>query len=228
LVTLLVKEDIYPLIAPLLPPEVMVKPVSDYRTALELRFDALAVGPGLGFACEGEVMHLLCAFTGPAVVDADALTMLGRQGLAAVPAMPGPRLLTPHPGEMNRLIVGRGEWQGLGRRNLAEAVASAMPGHVCLYKGARTVIAQAGEPTLFNSTGHPGMATGGMGDALTGVCAGWLGQGVSAYRAASLGAWISGRAAERCAGVGSEESVLPTDVLDHVGAALSDLRHGGF
>jgi ADP-dependent NAD(P)H-hydrate dehydratase / NAD(P)H-hydrate epimerase len=224
LVTLVVKEELYPLMAPLLPPEVMVKPVADFRAAVDLKLDAMAVGPGVGFADEGAVMDLLAHFTGPAVVDADALTMVARQGLDSVRRMRGTRLLTPHPGEMIRLTAARADWQGLNRRMLAESVAAALPGHVCLYKGARTVIAQAGERTLFNTTGHPGMATGGMGDALTGVCAGWLGQGVSAYRAAALGAWLNGRAAELCGMSAAEESVLPSDVLQHLGVAMAMVR----
>ena len=95
-----------------------------------------------------------------------------------------------------------------------------------LLKGSRTVVAEAGHPLSYNTTGNPGMATGGMGDVLTGVCAALLGAKLAPRDAARLGAWLCGRAAEIaiCNGQASEESLLPTDVLDHLGAAFRELR----
>ena len=95
-----------------------------------------------------------------------------------------------------------------------------------LLKGARTIVAERGRPLSYNSTGNPGMATGGMGDVLTGVCAGLIAQGLSLYDAARVGAWACGRAAEMAVfeGAESEESLLPRDVLDHLGAAFNELR----
>jgi NAD(P)H-hydrate epimerase len=95
-----------------------------------------------------------------------------------------------------------------------------------LLKGARTIVGHRGKPLSFNTTGNPGMATGGMGDVLTGVCAGLMGQGLSPYDAARLGAWLCGRAAERAIfqGSASEESLLPSDVLANLGAAFNELR----
>lgn len=226
LVTLLVKEEVYPLLVTTLPPEIMVKPVADYREALDMRFDALAVGPGLGFGAEAEILDVLRDATAPAVIDADALTMAAKFGLEAVRAMPGARLLTPHPGEMSRLITAHPEWRDLPRRALAEAVAAELPGHVCLLKGARTVIACQGAATLFNSTGHPGMATGGMGDVLTGVCAAYIGQGLALHQAAGVGAWLCGRAAEIASLGQAQESVLPTDVIRCLGRAWGELLEG--
>ena len=82
-------------------------------------------------------------------------------------------------------------------------------------KGSRTIVAEHGRPLSYNTTGDPGMATGGMGDVLTGVCAGLLGQGLSLYDAARVGAWLCGRAAEIAIfnGNQSEQSLLPRDVL---------------
>jgi len=87
-------------------------------------------------------------------------------------------------------------------------------------------VAKRDRPLSNNTTGNPGMATGGMGDVLTGVCAGLAGQGLSLYDAARLGAWVCGRAAEiaifwRGA---SEESLLASDVLDHLGDAFNELH----
>jgi NAD(P)H-hydrate epimerase len=222
LVTLLVRQDAYPLLAVSMPPEVMVAPVSDYRQALDGGFDVLAIGPGLGFDAEDEILDVICTANIPAVVDADALTTMAKAGFDALRTMQGPRLLTPHPGEMRRFTQHRPEWRNMPRRELAEAFAAELPGHVCLLKGARTVIAKVGESTCCNTTGHPGMATGGMGDTLTGVCAALLGQGIPVHHAAGTGAWICGRAAERAALEMAEEAVLPTDVAAHIGAAWRD------
>jgi NAD(P)H-hydrate epimerase len=95
-----------------------------------------------------------------------------------------------------------------------------------LLKGSRTIVAEAGLPLSYNTTGNPGMATGGMGDVLTGVCAALLGAKLLPDSAARLGAWLCGRAAELAIfnGTASEESLLPGDVLDHLGAAFRDLR----
>src|SRR5260370_42646402 len=87
-----------------------------------------------------------------------------------------------------------------------------------LLKGSRTIVAEHGRPLSYNTTGNPGMATGGVGDVLTGVCAGLLGQGLSLYDAARVGAWLCGRAADIAIfnGNQSAESLLPRDVLDHL------------
>ena len=83
------------------------------------------------------------------------------------------------------------------------------------------------KPLSYNSTGNPGMATGGMGDILTGVCAGLVGQGLSLYDAARLGAWACGRAAEISIfrGQASEESLLPRDVLNYLGEGFNELHN---
>ena len=211
LVTLLVKEDVYPLLATRVPPEVMVKIVKDYREILEMRFDALAIGPGLGFEHETEVLDVIRESKAPTVIDADAITMIAKNDFESA----GPRLLTPHPGEMLRLKP-----EQATRHDWAAKWAHSHPGHTLLLKGARTVIATAGEPTLYNTTGHPGMATGGMGDVLTGVCAALAGQGMPLHHAAGLGAWACGRAAEIAALEMAQLSVLPSDVIEQLGAAF--------
>ena len=93
-----------------------------------------------------------------------------------------------------------------------------------LLKGARTIVAERGRPLSYNSTGNPGMATGGMGDVLTGVCAGLIGQGLSLYDAARVGAWSCGRAAEIAIFEHgeSEQSLLPRDVTENLGGAFGE------
>lgn len=230
LVNLIVKEDVYPIVAAKAPPEVMVKPVSDYRDVLSAPFDALAIGPGLGFASQDEVLEVIRDAGVPAVIDADALTMLGSGHLDKLASAKSARLLTPHPGEMARLIAAHPEWRGLDRRRLAEAFVSEHPRATVLLKGARTVIASSGQPTGFNTTGDPGMATGGVGDVLTGLCAALIGQGVGCHDAACLGAWLSGRAAEITIRDGgqSSESLIAGDGAAFLGRAFQDLKAGVF
>jgi NAD(P)H-hydrate epimerase len=224
LTTLLVKEDVYDLLAARMPPEVMVKCVDDYREALELKADALAVGPGLGFEHEDEILDVLREAKQPCIVDADAITMLSRN-LDVMDAMNGrPRLLTPHPGEMQRILDGFPGWHGMDRRTLAERFVKNVPKRTLLLKGARTVIATAGETTLFNTTGHPGMASGGMGDVLTGVCTAFAAQHVLLHHAAALGAWLCGRAAE----LAGFHPICASDVAAHLGLAMADAANESF
>jgi NAD(P)H-hydrate epimerase len=223
LVTLFVTEDIYPLIAPTASPEIMVRPVQSYLEVLEARLDALAIGPGLGQSRASEVRQLLERAPQPMVIDADALNILA-DSIHLLDRAAGPRLLTPHPGEMARLDPAS---KDRSRRETVEAFTARWP-HVLLLKGARTLIGQHGHPLSYNTSGTPGMATGGMGDVLTGVCAALLGQGLALYDAARLGAWLCGHAAELpiSDGYEAEESLLPTKVIDYLGDAILALRAG--
>jgi len=222
LTTLLVKEDVYDLLAVRVPPEVMVRCVDDYREALDMKADSLAVGPGLGFESEHEVMDLLRQAKTAVVVDADALTMLARNP-EVMDEMSGlPRLLTPHPGELERLLANYPGWHGMDRRTVSEMLVKSAPKRTLLLKGARTVIATAGEVTLLNSTGHPGMASGGMGDVLTGVCAALAARRVSLHQAAGLAAWLCGRAAE----IAGRDGIRASDVAACLGRAAQDLKSG--
>lgn len=230
LVTLLVSEDVYPIIAPRIPAEVMVKCIDDYRDVLEMRFDALGIGPGLGFEHEKEIVEVLKQAKMPTVVDADALTMLAQNPQVLDRTGTLPRLLTPHPGELDRLLRNFPGWHGMSRRQVVERLTAVAPKRTVLLKGARTVIATSGQPTLFNTTGHPGMASGGMGDVLTGVCAAFAAQGIPLHHAAGLAAWSCGRAAEKVLVKESmaQESLCAGDVAEHLGGALLDLKHGAF
>jgi NAD(P)H-hydrate repair Nnr-like enzyme with NAD(P)H-hydrate dehydratase domain len=133
----------------------------------------------------------------------------------------GPRLLTPHPGEMKRLFDSGKMSRAGTAKNFTEQFSVTL-----LLKGARTIVAERGRPLSYNSTGNPGMATGGMGDVLTGVCAALIGQGLSLYDAARIGAWSCGRSAEIAIFEKgeSEQSLLPRDVLKNLGATLTELH----
>ena len=220
LVEVFVPEDVYEIVASAAPPEVMVKPVQSYCDLPNESVDAWGVGPGLGQKRADEVLHLVQSARRPMVIDADALNILSSK-TALLNRIKGPRLLTPHPGEMKRLFGSRKET----RVQTAKRFITKFP-VALLFKGARTIVAQRQQPISYNTTGNPGMATGGMGDVLTGVCAALIGQKLSPYDAARVGAWVCGRAAEIAIfdHGASEESLLPRDVLDHLGAAFNDLR----
>jgi ADP-dependent NAD(P)H-hydrate dehydratase / NAD(P)H-hydrate epimerase len=219
LVELFVPKEIYPIVAAVAPAEAMVKPVRSYRDLLEEKIDVWAVGPGLGPGEAKDLLRLIERATAPMVVDADGLNMLSGDA-EILKRCAGPRLLTPHPGEMKRLFDSGKMSRAGTARNFTETFPVTL-----LYKGARTIVAERERPLSYNSTGNPGMATGGMGDVLTGVCAGLVGQGLALYDAARLGAWICGRAAEIAIFEKgeSEQSLLPRDVLANLGAAFSEL-----
>jgi NAD(P)H-hydrate epimerase len=222
LVTLFVTEDIYPLIATCAASEIMVQPVQSYLEVLDARLDVLAIGPGLGLSRASEIRQLIERAPQPTILDADALNILAGH-LHLLERCAGPRLLTPHPGEMARLDPLSAQ---RSRRATVEAFTARWP-HTLLLKGARTLIGQREYPLSYNSTGSPGMATGGMGDTLTGVCAALAGQGLGLYDAARLGAWLCGYAAELSTNSDeAEESITPGGLIASLGSALFDLRRG--
>jgi NAD(P)H-hydrate epimerase len=223
LITLFATGDFYPLVVSAISPEVMVKPVQSYQEVLEVKLDVLAIGPGLGSSHASEVRQIIEHAPQPMVVDADGLNILS-ESIHLLDRCAGPRLLTPHPGEMARLDP---KSQDRSRRETVEAFTARWP-HTLLLKGSRTLIGQRNRPFSYNTTGSPGMATGGMGDILTGVCAALAGQGLSLYDAARVGAWLCGRAAEIAVTVGgeSEESLVPTLLFQYLGRAFQDLRAG--
>lgn len=224
LVTLYVKEQIYPMMATICPPEVMVKTVAHLRDALNDRLDVLAVGPGLFQVETSEVIMMVRDCTIPVIVDAEALNITSRNVRVLLNTR-GPRLLTPHPGEMERMVPAKGRT----RTKWVEDFIADYP-VTLLLKGARTLVGERGNPLSYNTTGSPGMASGGMGDVLTGVAAAVAGQlrEKSLYRTAVLSSWLCGRAAERAIfGRGeSPESLVASDVIANLGEAFNDLRAG--
>ncbi len=221
LVTLYVQPDSFELLATSCVPEVMVKPVADFRAVLDDNLDALAIGPGLGDEHDEEICEILRRIEVPTVVDADALNALARNAFG-FQTCSTQLLLTPHPGEFARLAP---DLATLPRAKAAQRFVD-QHGVTLLLKGARTIIAERSQPPLYNTTGNPGMGTGGMGDVLTGVLAALLAQGCSRRSSASLGAWLCGRAAERhvFGPSGSPESLLASDVIASLGSAFRDLR----
>jgi len=220
LVEVFVPEEIYQIVAAAAPMEAMVKPIHSYRDLLKQKPDVWALGPGLGTSHADEILELIEKAKQPIVLDADGLNILSEK-MSALRRCKGERLLTPHPGEMKRLFPDHKEPRAEIATKFCNRFAVTL-----LFKGSRTIVAQRDRPLSYNTTGNPGMATGGMGDILTGVCAGLVGQGLSLYDAARVGAWLCGRAAEMAIfnDRQSEQSLLPRGVLDHLGEAFNEIR----
>ncbi len=190
---------------------------------LGLPADVIAVGPGLGTGThQRELVFGLLARSGvPLVLDADALTVCaadpdrlrGRDGLELI--------LTPHPGEMARLMGTSIEEVQRNRVETARAFATAR-GLYLVLKGHRTLVATPDGRVAINRTGNPGMATGGTGDVLTGVVAAWLAQLLDPEAAARVGVHLHGRAGDLAAARVGQPALTAGDVLLHLGAAWLD------
>src|SRR5262245_4588404 len=219
LVEVFVLEEIYEIVAGAAFMEAMVKPVASYRHLLKEKADVWAVGPGLGKARAAEILEFVEKMKQPMVLDADGLNIVSEK-TSVLRRCKGKRLLTPHPGEMKRLFAENQQSRGKTATKFCDRFPVTL-----LLKGSRTIVAERGRPLSYNTTGNPGMATGGMGDVLTGVCAGLLGQGLSLYDAARIGAWLCGRASEIAVfnGNQTEQSLVPRDVLNHLGDAFKEL-----
>ncbi len=208
--------------------EVMTKPFNDWSPAtlapvLE-RCNAVAAGPGLGqsSATETLVSWLLQNCAHPLVLDADALNVLA-ENPAQLRQARGPVIITPHPGEMARLIGKTTQDVQADRWGAAAKFAREFNVVVAL-KGARTVVASPDGRISINSTGNPGMASGGVGDVLTGIIGALLAQGLSAFDAARLGVWLHGAAADLATQRSGEEALIASDITANLGAAFQSLR----
>jgi len=189
-----------------------VKGTLDRVDEFAQRASALVLGPGLG---RGDVEHalvrrLLAEVDLPAVVDADALYRLEPGD------WPAPRVLTPHSGELARLLEKDSAWVDAHR---LEAVRAAAERYRCvvLLKGADTLVASPGAGVLVSDSGTPALATAGSGDVLSGVVGSFLAKGVDPRLAAAAAAYVHGRAAEL---VPHARGVVASDVIAALPRAL--------
>ncbi len=223
LVTLYVPLHLTSAISAKCPPEIMVRGISSPAEVDWRLYDAMAAGCGFGEPGGSKIEEFLTWLdsTGvPMVVDADALNWIARANRVGI--LNDRHVITPHPGEFRRLAP---DLDGLDREAAARAFAGRTAATLVL-KGSRTIVTRADYPVWCNSTGSPGMATGGQGDLLTGVIAARLAMGDAPPEAAALGVWLCGRAAElalREPGI-SEESLTPSDVSSFLGGACREWR----
>ena len=221
LITLHVPVQTAAVIASKCPPEIIVRGYASPHEWQDLPYDAWVVGCGLGTldsATAASVLEWLARATVPTVIDADALNLLARSGHLAI--LSERHVITPHPGEFQRLAP---DLAGCTRELAARAFADRTPATL-LLKGCRTLVTGRGHPLWSNATVSPGMATGGQGDLLAGVLGARLASGAPPLAAAGLAAWLCGRAAELALDqpATSVESLTPSDVASHLGAAFRD------
>jgi NAD(P)H-hydrate epimerase len=183
----------------------------------------LALGPGLSTQEETcrVVLWLVENSPCPVVLDADGLNALAGH-LEALSRASSPIILTPHPGEMGRLL-GCGAAEVQNRRLEFSQSFSKEYGVTLVLKGARTLVASPEGRLAINGSGNPSLASGGTGDVLTGLIAGFLGQGMSPFEAACLGVYSHGESADRLARRFGDRGLLATDLLAEVPAVLKTL-----
>ena len=194
--------------------------------------DVWAVGPGCGPPSTGfdGLVSILMRLAPAIALDADALNLIAGCQAANDLVWPQrerrPTVLTPHPGEMARLRAASGMPERKGdddETRLRSAHEYAVySGATVVLKGHRTVVCTP-DRAYINTTGNPGMATGGMGDVLTGLIAALLGQGLDTFDAARLAVHVHGAAADLCARTIGPIGYLARDVADHIPAALTQV-----
>jgi hydroxyethylthiazole kinase-like uncharacterized protein yjeF len=183
-------------------------------------YDAIGIGPGLGQSAQSaEALRVLLEAGKPMVIDADALNILSasRELLHLVPAG---SVLTPHPGEFERLS---GKWDNDFDRLARQLTLARQLKSIVLVKGAHTAIATPEGEVIFNCTGNPGMATGGTGDVLCGFLTGLLAQGYSVRDAALLGVYLHGLAGDLASAELGEHSLVAGDIVDFLPRAFLTL-----
>ena len=200
----------------------MTAALGDLDTLLAGRA-AVVCGPGLGVTPDTRalVANVVRHATVPVVLDADALNIVA--GTTLLSERAGPTVLTPHPGEMSRLLGCDTVAVQSDRLAAARRFAAAERVIVAL-KGARTVIAAPDGRAAISPTGNPGMASGGMGDVLAGVVGALLGQGLEPFAAAALAVFAHGAAADRVAARRGEVGLIARDVLEELPPTFKELQ----
>jgi ADP-dependent NAD(P)H-hydrate dehydratase / NAD(P)H-hydrate epimerase len=205
------------------PVEYMGAPVSSLEDLSSLcsgNKQAIVVGPGLG--TEERIAKLVRQAVAeiplPMVLDADGLNNLDGQ-LDLLKKSGAKRVLTPHPGEMARLLGITPAQVQRDRLSLARKLASET-GCVVVLKGASTVVADSDATAFVNLTGNPGMATGGTGDVLTGMVGSFLAQGMGAREAALVGAYVHGLAGDEAANLMGQHALVASDLIDKLPEVL--------
>ncbi len=192
--------------------------------ALAADKQAVAIGPGLGRAGETATLlrELVLALRAPLILDADGLDAFAGR-LDELRARPAGTVLTPHPGEMARLL-GCSTSAVQADRLASARQAAARSGAVVVLKGHQTLIATPEGEVFVNPTGNPGMATGGSGDVLTGLLAALVGQGYNLVTASQLAAYLQGQAGDLAVYAGAPEGLAAGDLIAALPQAFAELR----
>lgn len=234
LVTLAIGRSLYPIMAAKLT-EVMVKPffeTKDYSLSLlaekevltfSEKCDAVVIGPGISQNKETQhlVRNLVIKLNKPMVLDADGINAFTGH-LDDLKKIQAPVVMTPHPGEMARLLGKEIADVQANRKDIALNFASEY-NTILVLKGHNTVVAKSGGEYYINETGNPGMASGGVGDVLAGVIASFIGQGMEPFDAAVLGVYFHGLAGDMALKEKGVLSLLATDLLNKLPESLKAL-----
>ncbi len=195
--------------------------VSAYVQNLE-KFNAIGIGPGIGLMQEPALLLrdlLIKAKDKRFVIDADAITILG-QNKDWLELLPPMSILTPHPKEFERIA---GPSPNHYQRNRLQLEFSRKYNVIVVLKGAYTAITLPDGRCYFNTTGNPGMATGGSGDVLTGMILSFLAQGYEPEHAAMIGVYLHGLAGDIAADFNGYEALIPSDIIDFLPQAFLSL-----
>ena len=235
LVTAAVPRSIYPILAPVLPEAVFVPLPEDETGRLSrdaihpllatLRgASAVVLGPGLGRSEEltDLVTAVCCHSPCPIILDADGINAV-KPHMLVEEAVSAPLILTPHPGEMARLLDTSLTEVQQHRAEITRRFAEDY-GVTLVLKGHHTLVAAPDRPLLQNDTGNPGMATGGSGDVLAGLIGGLAAQGMEPYQAAMCGVYLHGAAGDRAAERLSQHSMLPSDIIEELGSLFLNME----
>jgi len=237
LVTLGIPERLNPILEEKLT-EVMTEPLAETKAGtlstssqqrifeLLSRKTALALGPGLSLNAETArlVQQIIRKSSLPVVIDADGLSAFGertdllRRNRAEL-------ILTPHPGEMARLLGTSVDEVQKDRIEVARKFAKEN-GVILVLKGSRSLVASPDGDLFINPTGNPGMASGGMGDVLTGMIGGFLAQGIPPLEAAKMGVYLHGLAGDYVAFLLGERGIAATDLIAETPKLLNALAAG--
>jgi len=185
--------------------------------------DVLAVGPGLSRdpGTVKLVRKLVAALNKPFVLDADGINaFIGN--LSLLKKTKSPSVITPHPGELARLLGVKTKAIQRNRLQIARKFAKRYK-RVLVLKGERTIVASPDGKQYINNTGNPGMASGGTGDVLTGVIAGLIGQGIDVFEAAKIGVYVHGLAGDLAVREKGERSLKATDLLNKLPQAFKKI-----
>ena len=185
-----------------------------------MQYSAIAIGPGLGVERKDGILirNILEMTDKPVVLDADGLNLL-RDNLDVMKNAKADLIITPHPGEAARLLGRKTADINRDRLQSARELAAAT-GAVTVLKGAGSVVATPDGETYINTTGNPGMATGGSGDVLTGVIAALSGQGLSTEAAAKAGTYLHGLAGDLAKDLMGEYGLIASDIASMVALAI--------
>ncbi len=186
------------------------------------KYSAVGVGPGLGTSNESTsgLLTLLKSCSIPLVLDADALNILSAHP-EYLAQLPENTILTPHPGEFDRLF---GKSDDGMKRNRLQIQKSKELKVIIILKGAFSSITLPDGTCCFNSTGNPGMATGGSGDVLTGVILSFLSQRFTPANAAITGTFIHGLAGDLAAEEKGQQSLIASDIIENLSLAFKKIR----